>query len=193
VRHDRRFRGSSKTKLFCIPLSLKIHDGGKEIQKWDSEPENAKHESHVVRIIRDASQAAKQLKKSLLLLDAYYLSIPALNALKEEAQAYGSEVLSIVVRAKSNAAAYEDPIQKPGRGRPRKKGRSVKLMALWNDSKSERRQTTVMMYGKKENASFITCDFLWGKGLYQRLRFVIAQVSDSKSPFTVYNYHCEAA
>ncbi len=56
-------------KLFCVPLSIKIHDGDKEIQKWDVEPAEANHESHVVRIIRDASQAARNLGKSLLLLD----------------------------------------------------------------------------------------------------------------------------
>lgn len=167
-------------KLFCIPLSMKIHDGDKEILKWDAEPENVNRESHVVRIIRDASQAAYQLGKSLLLLDAYYLSVPALLALKEASMECGRELLSVVVRAKSNAAAYENPTRKPGRGRPPVKGSSVKLMNLWHNSETRRTQTTVMMYGKEKSVSFITCDLLWGKTLYQRLRFVIAQISGSK-------------
>jgi hypothetical protein len=166
-------------KLFCIPLSMKIHDGDKEIQKWDAEPEEAKLESHVVRIIRDASQAAKQLGKSLLLLDAYYLSVPALLALQEEADACGRELISIVVRAKRNVTAYEKPVRKPGRGRPPIKGKRVKLMDLWCECKAERVQTTVMMYGKEESVSFISRDLLWGKKHYQTLRFVVAQVSGS--------------
>ncbi len=167
-------------KLFCVPLSIKIHDGDKEIQKWDAEPEETKHESHVVRIIRDACQSAKQLGKSLLLLDAYYLSVPALQALREEAKACGRELISIVVRAKSNAAAYEKPIRKPGRGRPPVRGKSVKLMDLWADSTASRAQTTVMMYGKEESVSYISRDLLWGKKHYQMLRFVIAQISGSR-------------
>ena len=167
-------------KLFCVPLSIKIHDGDKEIQKWDAEPAESHHESHVVRIIRDASQAARNLGKSLLLLDAYYLSVPALQAMREEALACGRELISIVVRAKSNAAAYEKPIRKPGRGRPRVRGAHVKLMNLWTDSKTSRGQTTVMMYGKEESVSFISRDLLWGKGLYQELRFVIAKMSGSR-------------
>ena len=166
-------------KLFCIPLSIKIHDGDKEILKWDAEPAEAKHESHVVRIIRDASQAAKQLGKSLLILDAYYLSVPALVALQEEIKAAGQELISVVVRAKRNATAYEKPVRKPGRGRPPKKGESVKLLDLWGNSKDTRVQTTIMMYGKEESVSFISCDLLWGKTHYQMLRFVIAQISGS--------------
>ena len=167
-------------KLFCIPLSIKMHDGDKEIQKWDAEPEETKHESHVVRIIRDACQSAKQLGKSLLLLDAYYLSVPALLALREEFKACERECISIVVRAKGNTVAYERPVRKPGRGRPPVKGESVRLMDLWTDSTVSRTQETVMMYGKEESVSFISRDLLWGKKHYQILRFVIAQISGSR-------------
>jgi hypothetical protein len=167
-------------KLFCVPLSIKIHGGDKEIKKWDAEPSESQHDSHVVRIIRDASQAAKQLGKSLLLLDAYYLTVPALLALRKEAVACGRELISVVVRAKQNAKAYEKPVRKPGRGRPPVKGASVKLMDLWAASKAARSRTTVMMYGKEESVSFICRDLLWGKGHYQTLRFVIAQLSGSR-------------
>jgi hypothetical protein len=166
-------------KLFCIPLSAKIHDGDKEIQKWDAEPSEAKRESHVVRIIRDASQAARELGKCRLLLDAYFLSVPALRALAEEAKTCGRELIDIVARAKQNATGYEMPARKPGRGRPPQKGAKVKLMDLWADSEAARSHTKVVMYGKKESISFISRDLLWGKGHYQMLRFVVAQKSGS--------------
>jgi hypothetical protein len=166
-------------KLFCIPLSMKIHDGDKEIKKWDAKHAEKIHESHVTRIIRDASQVARVLGKSLLLLDAYYLSVPALLALSEEAKNCGRSLISIVARAKRNAIAYEKPIRKPGRGRPPVKGKSVKLMDLWRDSKTFRAKTTIRMYGKTEAVSFIFRDLLWGKGHYQMLRFVVAQTSAS--------------
>ena len=167
-------------KLFCIPIPMKIHDGDKEILKWDSEPKEAKIESHVVRTIRDAGQAAKQLGRCLLLLDAYYLTIPALVALSEEGLAAGGELLSIVVRAKSNATAYRLPTRKPGRGRPPIRGEKVSLMDLWNNNASMRSSMNVVMYGEEKAVSYLTYDFLWGNGHYQMLRFVIAQVYGSK-------------
>jgi hypothetical protein len=50
-------------KMFCIPLSITLHDGNKQIRAWleDSSAE----ESHVVRTIREACKAAKALMPSL--------------------------------------------------------------------------------------------------------------------------------
>ena len=171
-------------KLFCVPLGIKIHDGDHAIHQWDAEASGKpepKDESHVVRMIRDASGVAGEIGKSLLLLDAYYLSVPALVALKEEAANAGKHLLSIVVRAKKNATAYELPVRKPGRGRPPVKGESVKLMGLFKAAKTSSSlvQTTIMMYGKEEQVSFMSRDLLWGKQHYQLLRFVVAQISGS--------------
>jgi hypothetical protein len=167
-------------KMFCVPLSIKIHDGAHKILCWGAEAEGAgepKDESHVVKIIRDASECAKQLGKSILLLDAYYLSVPALVALSGEAKTAGRGLLSIVVRAKKNATAYEQPVRKPGRGRPPKKGKTIKLMALWADNQGALSSTTAMLYGKEETISFLYRDLLWGKKHYQPLRFVVAQIA----------------
>ena len=164
-------------KLFCIPLSIKIHDGDRQLHKWDTQDSESEHESHVVRIIRDACRCAKKLGRSILLLDAYYLSVPALTALAEECKSAGRELLSIVVRAKKNVTAYELPIRSTGRGRPPQKGKAVKLMELWKVGKSKCEQTTVMIYGKKENVSFLSYDLLWGKNHYQLMRFVIVSVN----------------
>jgi hypothetical protein len=153
--------------------------GDQQILGWDTAPGEAKNESHVVRTIRDAAQAAKHLGESLLLLDAYYLTVPALVALQEASAAAGRRLISIVVRAKSNAVAYQLPVRKPGKGRPPKKGPTVKLMELFNSNQGALKHTTVMMYGKDENVSFLSCDLLWGKKHYQLLRFVIAQIPGS--------------
>jgi hypothetical protein len=167
-------------KLFCIPLSIKIHDGNHNILRWDAEAEGAdepKDESHVVKIIRNASQCAKQLGKSILLLDAYYLSVPALTALADEVKMAGRDLLSIVVRAKKNVTAYELPVRKPGRGRPPKKGKTVKLKALWENDQDALASTTATLYGKEETVSYLSYDLLWGNKHYQLLRFVVAQIS----------------
>jgi hypothetical protein len=166
-------------KLFCVPLSIKIHDGDHHILRWDAEAEEKPepiNESHVVRIIRDASQCAKRLGKSILLLDAYYLSVPALLALSAEAKAAGRELLSIVARVKKNAVAYRAPVRKPGKGRPPLKGESVKLMEWFKQHQDRRSTMALKLYGKEETVSFSSCDLLWGKKHYQLLRFVVAQL-----------------
>ena len=69
-------------------------------------------------MIRDAFNAAKVLGDSLLLLDPYFLSVPALpetNHLNQTGQVH----LDILTKAKLNCKAYEAaPKKKPGRGRP---------------------------------------------------------------------------
>lgn len=159
------------TKLFCIPLSVLIHDGDCRIKQWENE--EAKDESHVVRTIRDACHAVKQFTKSLLILDRYYLTKPALAALAEEEKQAGKALLSIVTRAKSNATAYEKPVQSPGRGRPRLKGDKVKILSLADRFRHEFIDAAVMLYGKEEHISYFCTDLLWGDGLYRELRFVI--------------------
>lgn len=66
------------SKWFCIPLSIRLHDGLEPLESW-LEP-SANTASHVVRMIRDAFNAAKVLGDSLLLLDRYFLSVPAFSA-----------------------------------------------------------------------------------------------------------------
>ena len=169
------------TKLFCLPLSMRIHDGDAHIKQW--EDPDAKDESHVVRIIREASKFAVRLGKSILLLDRYYLSVPALVAWLEEEKRAGRPLLSLVMRAKGNPAAYEEPEETSGRGRPRKKGNKVKVGDLFECRKNDFVPKEVVLYGKKETVSFLYRDLLWGQKLYQRLRFVLVIHGTSQSIF----------
>ena len=161
----------SAEKLFCIPLSVRIHDGDQQIQQWADE--NAKTESHVVRIIRESCQAAEGLKeKCLLLLDRYYLTVPALSAWLEEEKRVGNPLLSIIIRVKLNAKAYLKPERNP-RGRPRKKGAAIKLINLVKLFRHQFTEANVVLYGKEEKISYYCVDLLWGQKLYRELRFVI--------------------
>jgi hypothetical protein len=166
-------------KLFCIPVSINIHDGDEQIQLWkDLE---AVHESHVVRTIRDVSGLAKLLgKKCIVLLDRYYLSVPALLAWIEEEKKAGRPLLSIVTRVKSNATAYEKPVRKPGSGRPPLKGSVVKLWDLFTTAKDAFAEATVIMYGREEKISYLCVDLLWGRELYRELRFVLVNKAGFK-------------
>jgi hypothetical protein len=168
-------------KLFCIPLSIRIHDGDAQINEWDNSA--TKSESHVVRIIRDASRVAKSLRKSVLLLDRYYLSVPALCTLLEEEATAGNQLLSLVMRAKRNPVAYLDPVRKSQRGRPPLKGEKINVASLFETCKDAFVFTQVMLYGKEETVSYLCRDLLWGKKLYQKLRFVLVFHGETKAIF----------
>lgn len=173
------------SKLFCLPLSMTIQDGDKQIYRWMHDDNEA--ESHVVRMIREAANIASMLKPSILLLDRYFLTVPALMAWIDENKQAGSQLLHIITKAKSNAVAYEKPERKKGKGRPPKKGKAIKLKRLFTESKDSFTKTNVKMYGKDEKVSFLCVDLLWGKKLYQELRFVLVNHGSVKSIFVSTN------
>lgn len=173
--------GSSQ-KLFCLPLFMNLQDGVKAFYDWDNTNEQAEHQgSRVVQMIKQASIASAPFGKSMVLLDRYFLTVPALEQWKKANQDV-AEPMHLVTKAKSNAVAYEfPPAKKKGRGRPRKKGKTIKLTELFNSRTSEFQTATVMLYGKKETVQFLSLDLLWGQGLYQELRFVLVQWGNQRS------------
>ena len=167
-------------KLFCIPLSVTLQDGDRQIRRWLNSEGETDDESHVVRLIREACYTASIMTRSFLLLDRYYLSVPALLAWMEEERRYGRPLLRIVTKAKTNAVAYEKPFRKPGRGRPPLKGKSVKLKELFKH-KDRFTQATVPMYGKETTISYLCVNLLWGQKLYRELRFVLVLLGTAPS------------
>lgn len=117
-------------KRFYLPLFMNLQDGVKTIWNWNTsaEPEPA---SHVVQMIEQGFAAARTFGSALLFLDRYFLSISVLTRWKQ-GQASNQARLDLVTKTKTNAIAYEPPaFKKPGRGRPPKKGKKVKLKELF--------------------------------------------------------------
>lgn len=167
------------SKLFCALLSMRLHNGNEAIGKWaDVEFAN---ESHTVRMIREACHIASQTQSCILTLDRYYLTAPALFALDEAHKEASKTLISLVTRAKRNVVAYEKPIAKTGRGRPAKKGASVKLQTLFTTESASFQTATVEIYGRIENVEFLAIDLLWGQGLYQELRFVLVKYGSTEA------------
>ncbi len=155
-------------KLFCIPLSLKIHDGIKAIRAWDENISDTG--SHVVEMIKDSFNAARVLGPSLVLLDRYFLSVPALKILGRLNKTHG-EHLHILTKAKISYKAYTKPVKpkEPKRGRPRKTGDTIKLRELFETSKNRFKKTELKLYGKMTEVEYLTCNLLWGSGLYTHI------------------------
>ena len=158
-------------KWFCTLLSLRIHDGNEVIGKWTGD--ESAEESHVVRTINEACEIASVTEQSLLTLDRYYLTVPAMETLAENEGKYGTGVVSIVTKAKINAKAFRKPEEKKTPGRPRKKGEEVKVRELFETEIFQSAELTI--YGKKQTVEFAVIDLLWGKKLYRELRFVLVK------------------
>jgi len=89
--------------------------------------------------------------------------------------------LEIITKAKKNCTAYADPPEYCGRGRPRKKGDSIKLFDLFNTVRNDFKMTNLFLYGKLQDVNYYSIDLLWGRGLYVKLRFVLVEMNDNKS------------
>lgn len=161
------------SKWFCIPLSINLQDGIQTILSWGNRDEKSK--SHVIQMIETGYEAAMTFEKCILLLDRYFLSVPALEQL-EQCNSSKNAVMHIVTKAKKSCIAFEKPPEKkPGRGRPAKKGETVKLKELFTSKSAEFLDTTVLLYGEEESIRYYCINLLWGQKLYKELRFVLVE------------------
>lgn len=167
-------------KMACIPASLRLHDGLQDAAAWEGSWLSG--ESHVVQIIRNCCEAAQAIGHSFALMDRYFMSVPALMALREENKRNPYSV-ELITKAKRSCVAYrEPPPRKPGqKGRPRIKGECVKVATLFETMKDFFVPAKIEMYGKLEDVCFYCIDLLWGKTLYQPLRFVLVKMGPSHS------------
>ena len=156
----------------CIPLGIRLHDGLQAAIGWKGASVPAA--SHVVQMVEDAYHAALAFGDSLLLLDRYFLTVPALEKLKA-LNGSGEVRMEIVTKAKKSCTAFQKPgPRKPGRGRPPKKGAAVHLKELFQETETE-------LYGRKKNIRYYCTDLLWGQRLYQELRFVLVEMDGIQS------------
>jgi len=175
-------------KVFSLPVSMRIHDGNHTIREWTGSEYIG--DSHVTRLVREAFGVAKLLKEScFLVLDRYFLSVNALMALAEEAKAIGVILVTVITKAKKDCVAYEKPelggMARPKRGRkpknPPKHGKRVQVVDLFTSAADKFSEIQMMMYGKLTNVRYLSADLLWGKDLYQELRFVLVSYNNTQS------------
>ena len=166
-------------KTFCIPLACELHDGVKEILSWD-EVYGYRQGSHTVELMSLAHHTAKVFQKTILLLDRYYLTEPALERL--QAFNAGGKVMDAIIMAKSNVIAYEKPDKRNAntRGRPSKKGRSIKLATLFETDAADFVQCEVEMYGKNTVVRYLVKDLIWGRTINRMLRFVLVEFGERR-------------
>lgn len=164
-----------RAQKFCLPLKVNIQDGIRAAANWANSTISA--ENHIIQMIQNGFEAAASFGKSVLLLDRYFLSVPALQLLNKLNTDRKEELLTIVTKAKKNCTAYRLPLPKENgkKGRPRKKGEAIKLISLFHDPDIEFRKARVTAYGEKKDVEYYCIDLLWGLKHYQKLRFVLVR------------------
>lgn len=156
------------TKTFCLPLSIQVHDGDKEICGWEGD----EAVSHVVQMLRDGFRAAVCLGRCLFVLDRYFLTVPMLEEWKREDQRH-PDLIHVITRAKRNCTAYEQPEGYKGRGRRPVRGSAVHVHELFHSAAASFQSAKLPMYGSDKEVRYLSRIYLWGQKLYQPLQFVL--------------------
>ena len=167
--------------LFCLAASLRFHDGLQECAVWAG-GQACWALSHVVQLFMDCSHVAQYIGgTSIVIMDRYFLTVPGLLMLNE-LNSSSAVYLYAIIQAKKNCVAYElPPTREPGqRGRPRLTGKRVVLASLFQTLHDAFIPAEVELYGKTQSLHYYCINLLWGKGLYQELRFVLVEMSDGQ-------------
>jgi len=114
----------------------------------------------------------------IIVLDAYFAVGPVFLILKTLISSNEERLLHLITRAKSNVVGYEDPPPKTGRkGRPKKYGKKVKLIKLFEDKLNGFQEATIEIYREKKTVFFLCLDLLW-KPIGEKVRFVLVVDGD---------------
>ena len=170
-------------KQFCLPLSMKMHDGLDFLGEWEEEEtgKQSKYKNSMnVQMIQQLSETISATDHGAICpLDRAFLSCPVLEVTNEHNKKYPDKPLWFVTRAKSNVKAYYPPPERlPGqRGASKKKGDVVYPFDLFEENADKFKETKIHIYGKKRKVQYLPIDLRWGQGVYQELRFVLVNIN----------------
>ena len=110
----------------CVPLNIDdIHDGIDEINALkddSSEPIETTKETCIMKVIQMVGSYVNATSEAVIfLLDAYFPSAAFFNTAEAINQDHSPKLITLIMRAKSNTVAFEEPpkIEKRVKGRPR--------------------------------------------------------------------------
>jgi hypothetical protein len=175
-------------KIFCVPLCAELHEGVERLRKLQNKPEPVVNGKAVVSITSlmatMVAAVVPQLDRCCLLVaDAYFSVGTVFSILKQALDAGGARLAHIVTRAKDNVVGYEAPPPKTGRrGAPRKYGRKIKLINLFEDHANCFQEMIIDIYGQQKTLSYLCLDLFW-KPIKDKVRFVL--VLDGKDRFVL--------
>lgn len=167
--------GSPAASL-CLPLIARIHLGYRHLLVLQSEDPYSMATRPVAMALNLA--IAHQLP-AILVLDAFFAVSPVFALANSVwSLAIRAPYLHILTRAKKDYVAYEPALkpERPGRGRPRKYGRKIKLTEVFTTDAKRFCTARVSIYGKEEEISYLACNLLW-KPIGWPIRFIFVVTS----------------
>lgn len=167
----------------CVPLKVDLQEGMRAAAGWEGAAGlGVSAETHAVQSVGCAFEAARGIgRPCYLCMDRYFMCKPALLRARElgaeaEAEGLGAGLVRIVTKAKSGCVAWEEPPDEPPRrGRPRKRGAKVALSGLFDSAAGEFEEVEAEVGGERRKFGALVRDLLWGPGLYEKVRFVLAR------------------
>lgn len=148
-------------RVLSTPVWAEIHNG-------------CTNGTRATRIVEVAIEVALSWgRHTYLVLDAFFASGPVFDAARR-----GGGAVEILTRAKKSYVGYLKPDQpkKRGRGRPRKYGKSIKLIDVFDDRKKEFKTIEMKVYGKTEPVRYLAMNLLW-KPTKGEVRFIFIESS----------------
>ena len=118
---------------------------------------------------------------AFLSLDAFFAVGTVFRAAEQSSPGAGQSI-HILTRAKKNIVAYQPPRpkKKRGRGRPRKYGKKLKLMTLFDTRRHPFKTAAANVYQDSEKVRYLTLDLLW-RPTAGLLRFFLLETSRAGS------------
>jgi hypothetical protein len=171
--------------MFCIPLCAELHEGTAKLREFQKKIAPIVKDNKKVSVTTLMASMAVDLvqglhKECLIVLDAYFAVGPVFFILQHLLNSEGKRLLHIVTRAKSNAVGYQEPLLNRGRkGRPRKYGKRVKLMKLFEGKMNAFQNLTIEIYREKKTVCFLCLDLLW-KPIREKVRFVLVMDGEER-------------
>jgi len=162
-------------RFFATPLWANIQEG---LGKIASSADSKQHKT--TRMVNMAQQVARAMgRPAYLVLDAYFAVGPVFKVAARQLCS-GENLVHILTRAKKNVVAYlpPPPQKKRKRGQPRKYGKKLQLMKLF-DSQAKAykfRKAEVLVYNRRERIGYLTLDLIW-KPTKTMLRFILVESS----------------
>jgi len=169
----------------CVPLNIDLHDGMDEInalKENSSEPISSEttKETCIMRMIQMAGSYVNATSEAIIfLLDAYFPSATSFNTAEAINQDLSSKLITLIMRAKSNTVAFEEPLkpEKRGKGRPRIYGEKIVFKKVFKDCLEKFTTIKLNLYGKNETVQYLCLDLLW-KPIRRKVRFVLVKTGE---------------
>jgi len=138
-----------------------------------------KENTSILKMLHMAGNFVKsKTQKAIILLDAFFTSGDAFNVAEQINSKQGTNAITLIMRAKANTVAFEDP-EKPkkrGRGQPRKYGKKIQLKKLFSEMADAFETATLNLYGKNETVKYFCTDLIW-RPIGRKLRFVLVKTN----------------